>query len=105
MSITPYLKQTRKKHFCEKSCYESWMRRFGTQKGVNAFSSEQKKRLLKSCCERCDETEGLELDHITPRFAGGLATDDNAQTLCRKCNREKYWLEDIHKFDPDLSPS
>jgi 5-methylcytosine-specific restriction endonuclease McrA len=103
VSVTPWLKQTRKKHFCNRTCMDAWAKRFGTKKGVNAFSSEQKKRLLKSACERCNGTDRLELDHIVPRFAGGLATDDNAQTLCRKCNREKYWLEDAHKYDPDLS--
>jgi 5-methylcytosine-specific restriction endonuclease McrA len=103
LSIPTWLRKVRKKHFCNRECSDAWMKRFGTRKGVNAFSSDQKKRLLKSNCERCNSTDRLELDHIVPRFAGGLATDDNAQTLCRKCNREKYWLEDAHKYDPDLS--
>jgi 5-methylcytosine-specific restriction endonuclease McrA len=87
-----------KKIFCGVDCRIEWQRRFGTKKGVNAFSSEQKAAWLDSACCRCGTTECLELDHIIPRFAGGKATRDNAQTLCRKCNREKFWLEDLERY-------
>lgn len=89
---------TRKKHFCNQRCRLAWQRRYGTRKGVNAFTTEQKLDWIGDNCIRCGTTEQLELDHIIPRFAGGLPTRDNAQTLCRKCNREKFWLEDLHKY-------
>lgn len=91
---------TRKKHFCNRHCRLAWQRRYGSRKGVNAFTSDQKRDWLEDKCARCGTMECLELDHIVPRFAGGLPTRDNAQTLCRKCNREKFWLEDFHKY-PD----
>jgi 5-methylcytosine-specific restriction endonuclease McrA len=31
----------------------------------------------------------LEVDHILPRFQGGINAMDNLQTLCRKCNQGK----------------
>lgn len=100
--VTPYTIKTRKKHFCSLDCRIAWDRRFGTRKGVNAFSSEQKQAWLANKCNRCGSTERLELDHIKPRFAGGTAVQENAQTLCRKCNREKFWLEDLLTYSADL---
>ena len=89
----------RRKHFCGVECRIEWQRRFGTKKGLNAFSSEQKALWLDSACRRCGTADNLELDHIIPRFAGGKATRDNAQTLCRKCNREKFWKEDLERYE------
>ena len=103
MSITPHISQTRKKHFCCRECSMSWLKRFGTRKGVDAFHSRLREQWIEDQCCRCGATENLELDHKVPRFAGGKATKDNAQTLCRKCNREKFWNEDLQKFAPDLS--
>jgi 5-methylcytosine-specific restriction endonuclease McrA len=40
-------------------------------------------------CLACGATDALELDHITPKSAGGQPTVDNLQTLCRDCNRLK----------------
>lgn len=98
-TVTPHLRATRKKHFCDRSCSDAWMKRFGSKKGRNAFSTEQKRAWLAGACARCGTSETLELDHITPRFAGGKATRENAQTLCRRCNREKFWKEDLLRFD------
>lgn len=100
-SVPKHKVGTRKKHFCNRECLNAWLGRFGTKKGVNAFTTEQKLAWMDAACARCGITKGLELDHIIPRFAGGLATRENAQTLCRKCNREKFWLEDLHKYRDD----
>lgn len=39
-------------------------------------------------CVRCgeDDKEKLTLDHVTPVCRGGASTDDNLQTMCRRCN-------------------
>ena len=99
VSVAPWEHQTRKKHFCGVDCRVAWQRRFGTKKGVNAFTSEQKALWLELHCHRCGTTQTLELDHIIPRFAGGKAVRENAQTLCRKCNREKFWNEDLSRYE------
>lgn len=40
-------------------------------------------------CLRCGATTELEVDHIVPVAHGGSNADENLQTLCRRCNREK----------------
>jgi 5-methylcytosine-specific restriction endonuclease McrA len=85
--------------FCGKDCRIAWQKRFGTKKGVNAFTDEQKKLWREDSCRRCGSTERLELDHIVPRFAGGEPTRENAQTLCRPCNRKKFWEEDLERYE------
>lgn len=99
LSIPSWLYHKWSRHFCDRDCKKAWLQRFGTRKGVNAFTSEQKALWLEDRCCRCGATEKLELDHIVPRFAGGKAIRENAQTLCRKCNREKFWNEDLPKYE------
>lgn len=99
MSVPFWAYHQTQKNFCGVECRKAWQRRFGTRKGVNAFSSEQKAMWLEEQCRRCGGTESLELDHIIPRFAGGKAVEDNAQTLCRECNRKKFWNEDLAKYE------
>jgi hypothetical protein len=38
-------------------------------------------------CSNCDSTYALEIDHITPRAAGGSCAADNLRVLCRNCNQ------------------
>ena len=40
-------------------------------------------------CRRCHSTRNLEVDHIVPVSRGGISTEDNFETLCRRCNRRK----------------
>lgn len=106
--VAPHQRITRKsrrtaKHFCSNDCRIAWMKRFGTKKGIDTFCSHIRKEWIDSKCARCGSTEDLELDHIVPRFAGGKPTKENSQTLCRSCNRNKYWNEDRFLYDPDQS--
>jgi len=65
------------------------------RRGQN-FGRKQRLRLLKSCCNECGSTEKLVLDHIIPVFAGGTNIDENAQTLCQKCNNIKRDIDYKH---------
>lgn len=40
-------------------------------------------------CLKCGTTENLTVDHIVPKFRGGLDGTDNLQTLCKSCNMKK----------------
>lgn len=40
-------------------------------------------------CITCGETTDLTLDHIHPWSLGGDDTEDNLQTMCRRCNASK----------------
>lgn len=40
-------------------------------------------------CVKCGCHYDLSCDHIFPESKGGEATDDNLQTLCRRCNSAK----------------
>lgn len=53
------------------------------------FNASQLRAWLDTSCKRCGATESLELDHIVCMAAGGKSVRNNAQTLCRKCNRWK----------------
>jgi len=40
-------------------------------------------------CKYCNSGYDLVVDHIYPHSMGGADSEDNLQTLCRKCNSEK----------------
>ena len=42
---------------------------------------------------RCEETWGLEIDHILPWSRGGRTREDNLQVLCRAHNQYKFFAE------------
>ena len=54
-----------------------------------------------SCCQykdprtgrQCGSTFGLQVDHRTSQWAGGIHTLENLQALCRTHNRFKYQKE------------
>jgi 5-methylcytosine-specific restriction protein A len=55
--------------------------------------------LLRDCytCRRCgrvDKGSCLEVDHIVPLCLGGAEGDENRQTLCIDCHKEKSAVED-----------
>lgn len=82
---------------CNKSMYRT---RYEIERGKKEmFTNWQKREWKGSECAMCGSTENLELDHIVPRFAGGKAKRNNAQTLCRDCNRKKYYEIDLPKYD------
>lgn len=53
------------------------------------FNASQLREWLADTCIRCGSTTDLQLDHIICMAAGGTSTRENAQTLCRPCNRWK----------------
>ena len=54
---------------------------------------------LPQVCVRCGSTEGLTLDHISPRVYGGTNERSNFQILCLPCNHLKSRGEVRHQ-DP-----
>lgn len=42
------------------------------------------------CCKCGRKTDDLEIDHIMPISKGGKTHPDNLQTLCKRCNMEKF---------------
>ena len=82
--------------YCSRRCTDFSKRKFSTHGGGrdNLFTNWQKREWLDSHCLVCGSTDDLQLDHVVPRFAGGICIKSNAQTLCRKCNRDKYYHQD-----------
>ena len=83
--------------YCSRECIDRFKRKLSTHGGgrVNLFMNWQKREWLESACAVCGATHDLQLDHKIPRFAGGGTERENAQTLCRPCNRAKYWEQDF----------
>ncbi len=80
--------------FCSRVCIDMFKRKLRKRGEQEMFTNWQKREWKDDHCARCKETTFLELDHRVPRFAGGKATRENAQTLCRTCNRKKFWTDD-----------
>lgn len=62
--------------------------------------------LIRDCytcqvCGRVDHGPGLDVDHIVRLESGGKESDDNRQTLCVDCHREKTNLETANRFCSD----
>lgn len=95
-SIPPHrLKVANGGSFCSHKCRLIFRRKLRKRSEQEMFTNWQKREWKSDKCLRCEATEKLELDHITPRFAGGKAERTNAQTLCRTCNRKKFWTDDF----------
>lgn len=88
--------------YCSRRCKDHFCRSIGKGRERNLFTMWQKREWLEKSCVTCRSTTKLELDHIVPKFAGGTTERTNAQTLCRKCNNEKYWKIDLPKYAGDL---
>ena len=80
--------------FCTRQCADQFKRKLRKRGEQEMFAAWQKREWIGQKCERCGSVEHLELDHKHPRFAGGKAERENAQTLCRTCNRQKFWVDD-----------
>ncbi len=80
--------------FCSRRCADAFKRKLRKRGEQEMFTNWQKREWIDIKCAKCGSEELLELDHILPRFAGGAATRENAQTLCRTCNRVKFWTDD-----------
>jgi hypothetical protein len=53
------------------------------------FDDEKIKLKTSGICCYCGAKKELSLDHIFPRYSGGLDTGDNLIYSCRKCNSSK----------------
>lgn len=80
--------------FCTRACTDKFKRKLRKRGEQEMFTQWQKREWIEDKCAQCKSTEKLELDHLIPRFAGGKATKENSQTLCRTCNRKKFWTDD-----------
>jgi 5-methylcytosine-specific restriction endonuclease McrA/endogenous inhibitor of DNA gyrase (YacG/DUF329 family) len=78
----------------EHCCYNP--NKFSMRRNGMDFNSAQKKRLRDDKCKWCGSKKDLQLDHIKAIINGGENSDDNAQTLCSRCNQKKR-LEDIRE--------
>jgi 5-methylcytosine-specific restriction endonuclease McrA len=85
--------------FCSRACIDRFKRKLRKRGEKEMFTNWQKREWKDAKCAKCGATSGLELDHIIARFAGGKAIRDNAQTLCRRCNRRKFWEEDYPLYE------
>ena len=94
-SVAPHRKKVANGgSFCSHTCRLTFRRKLRKRGEQEMFTNWQKREWKADKCIRCDAVDKLELDHITPRFAGGKAERNNAQTLCRTCNRKKFWTDD-----------
>lgn len=96
-------KQSGRLLFCSKECWADTPERKrleGTCPPYKSsyWSTKQRREWTDTKCTKCGSTNRLELDHIIPRFMGGPTTRENSQTLCRSCNRVKFWNEDLLMF-------
>lgn len=85
--------------FCSRVCIDKFKRKLRKRGEQEMFTNWQKREWMNAACARCGSTHRLELDHIIPRFAGGKATRENAQTLCGSCNRKKFWTDDYALYE------
>jgi 5-methylcytosine-specific restriction endonuclease McrA len=85
--------------FCSQDCHYTFRRRLRKRGEKNMFTNWQKREWKETKCAKCGSSEKLELDHIIPRFAGGTTDRSNAQTLCRTCNRKKFWESDLPYYE------
>ena len=92
--------QIKKGHtlYCSRVCTDRFRRKLGRGRKLDLFTNWQKREWMDNKCATCGSIDKLELDHIVPRFAGGTAERSNAQTLCRTCNRMKFWIIDLPKY-------
>lgn len=47
-------------------------------------------RLKEDYCEKCGITEALQVHHIVPLSWGGVSSEENCITLCKKCHQEAH---------------
>lgn len=84
--------------FCSRTCIDKFKRKLRKRGEQEMFTGWQKREWRTNYCAKCGAIDKLELDHKVPRFAGGKATKENAQTLCRTCNRKKFWEDDYELY-------
>ena len=71
-----------------------------------SVGTHKKKRVIErdgGACVRCQSEHLLEVDHIIPVCEGGDNNEENLQTLCRRCHREKTKVDMSRQTVPDGS--
>ncbi len=81
-------------NYCSHAC---WGADRKTPLGIanNAWTPRQRMEWTGNNCVRCGSEDNLELDHVLARSLGGLSVRDNTQTLCKRCNLQKWQCEDL----------
>lgn len=84
---------------CEDHQHKPWASNEGktaSERGYNYKWRKRRERILKRdsyLCQCClgngIYTKATDVDHITPKAKGGTDADDNLQSLCNPCHKEK----------------
>lgn len=78
----------------------------GTMNLRTIFDDEKVKLQTGQICNYCGSSEYLSLDHIFPKYNGGIDSADNLILSCRTCNSSKgkkdlmEWMEFRKEFIP-----
>jgi hypothetical protein len=78
----------------------------GTMNIGSIFQDERIKLTSGVKCSYCGSSESITLDHVFPRFVGGVDSCDNLTYACRPCNSSKgkkdllEWMNDKGQFPP-----
>ncbi len=81
--------------YCEAHAPEPWAQRgnFRSRFGMSRFAWDKlRARAIRrdgGKCVTCGATDDLEVDHVTPRSAGGSNALANLATLCNTCHTAK----------------
>lgn len=75
---------------------------------MQSIYDDEKYKLSHKRCSYCGEEAQLSLDHLVPRYAGGVDCSDNLVYACKKCNSSKnkldliVWCAKNDKYPPIL---
>lgn len=78
----------------------------GTMNIRSIFDDEKIKLQTGQVCNYCGNDENLSLDHIIPKFEGGLDTAENLIYACKSCNSSKgkkdlmEWMQSRNEYLP-----
>lgn len=75
---------------------------------ISSIYDDEKDKLNTVKCSYCGNTEFLTLDHLIPRYLGGIDSGENLVYACKTCNSSKnkndllVWFFNNDKFPPIL---
>ncbi len=82
--------------------------RDGTMQVGSLVDEERVKLVIERGCAYCGATGALAVDHLMPKFRGGVESADNIVWACRSCNSQKgtsdvaEWYVRRERFPPLL---